>query len=129
MTAHSPFLAAVVQASPITRDTSGTIDKLAALVSDCGNRRARLAVFPEAFVGGYPKGMQFGASLGIRTPEGRDEFRAYFNSAIAVPGSETETISTVARDNHLYLVVGVIERAGGTLYCTVLFFAPNGELV
>ena len=28
-----------------------------------------------------------------------------------------------------HLVVGVVERAGGTLYCTALFFGPDGALL
>ncbi|MES2790801.1 MAG: nitrilase-related carbon-nitrogen hydrolase, partial [Planctomycetota bacterium] len=90
---------------------------------------AQLAVFPEAFIGGYPKGEQFGTSLGRRTAEGRDVFRAYYDSAIEVPGPETELIGNVARDNMLWMVVGIIERSGGTLFCTVLFFGPDGQLL
>jgi len=129
MSAHSPFLAAVVQASPVVSDTGRTIEKLAALAADCGSRGAKLAIFPEAFIGGYPKGSQFGVSLGIRTPEGREQFRAYFDGAIDVSGPATERIGKAALNSRLHLVVGVIERYGGTLYCTVLFFAPSGELL
>jgi nitrilase len=129
MTAHSPFLAAVVQASPVVNDSGRTIDKLAELAADCGSRGAKLVVFPEAFVGGYPKGSQFGVSLGIRSPEGREQFLAYYDGAIDVPGSATERIGKAAQNAGLHLVVGVIERSGGTLYCTALFFAPSGELL
>lgn len=128
MPADSPFRVAVVQASPVANDTSRTIDKLAALAADCGSRGTKLAVFPEAFVGGYPKGSQFGVSLGRRTPEGREQFRAYYDGAIEVPGPATQRIGEAAQANRLHLVVGVIEREGGTLYCTVLFFEPGGEL-
>jgi nitrilase len=53
-------------------------------------------VFPEAFVGGYPKGLGFGARMGSRTPEGREEFRRYFDAAIEVPDPATELIGDVA---------------------------------
>jgi nitrilase len=33
----------------------------------------------------------------------------------------------VTRENRLYLITGVIKRAGGTLYCTVVFFGPEGQ--
>jgi len=123
------FRAAVVQAGSVLFDTPRTLEKLADLASSARAAGAELAVFPEAFVGGYPKGLQFGASLGRRTAEGREEFRRYFESAIEVPGPETEFLGTVARDNRLQLVTGVIERSGGTLYCTVLFFGPSGDLL
>lgn len=48
--------AAVVQSAPVLFDTPQTLDKLADLTADAARQRAELVVFPEAFVGGYPKG-------------------------------------------------------------------------
>ena len=121
------FTAAVVQAASAGFDAEQTLQKLRALAADSGRRGAKIAVFPEAFVSAYPKGLDFGARIGSRTAKGRDDFRRYFDSAIDVPGPATEFIGQVAAENRLFLVVGVIERALGTLYCTVLFFAPDGR--
>ena len=96
---------------------------------DAARRGANLVVFPEAFVAGYPKGLDFGARLGIRLPEGREDFRRYFESAIDVPGPATEAIGAAASAAAVHLVVGVIERDGGTLYCTALIFGPDGRLL
>jgi nitrilase len=126
---HEPFRASVVQSSPIAFDTARTLEKLASLMADASRAGAKLVVFPEAFLGGYPKGMQFGTSLGIRTSHGRDQFRQYFEGAIEVPGPETNQLSEIASANGVHLVVGVIERAGSTLYCTALFLAPTGSLL
>src|SRR5436309_10437040 len=120
---------AVVQAAPVVFDTARTLAKLADLAADAARRGAKLALFPEAFVPAYPKGMSFGGLVGSRSPEGREEFRTYFESAVAVPGPATEAVGEAARANGLHLVVGVIERAGGTLYCTALFFGPDGRLL
>jgi nitrilase len=65
----------------------------------------------------------------MRTPEGRKWFRNYFESAIDIPSPEVEDLGGAARDHSIYLVIGVIERDGGTLYCTVLFFGPDGTLL
>lgn len=121
--------AAVVQAAPVLFDTPKTVEKLGALTREAAGRGANLVVFPEAFVGGYPKGLDFGARLGSRTPEGREDFRRYFESAIAVPGPEALRIGEIARDAQVHLVVGVIERDGGTLYCSTLTYAPSGALL
>src|SRR3972149_4151543 len=93
---------------------------------DAARRGAKLALFPEAFVSAYPKGLDFGARVGTRTREGREDFRRYFDSAVNVPGPAVDFLARVARENKLHLVAGVIEREIGTLYCTVLFFAPDG---
>src|SRR3984957_2790927 len=120
---------AVVQAAPIMFDTQRSLQKLAALTADAANRGAGLVVFPEAFIAGYPKGHDFGVSVGIRSTEGREQFRQLFESAIDVPGDATKFIGTVAKDHGVHLVVGVIERDGGTLYCTALMFAHDGNLL
>src|SRR5215213_8593988 len=119
-----PVRVAVVQAAPILFDTPRSLQKLADLAADAARKGAELVVFPEAFIGGYPKGHDFGVSLGIRTQDGRDEFRRYFESAIEIPGPATEMIGSVARDHGVHLVVGVVEREGGTLYCTAAIFGP-----
>jgi len=121
--------AAVVQAGPFLFDTPKTMAKLAERAREAAGLGADLVVFPEAFVGGYPKGIDFGARLGMRSPEGREDFRRYYESAIDLPGPEATRLGEIARDNGVHLVVGVIERDGGTLYCTALTYGPNGRLL
>nr|GFD58206.1 hypothetical protein [Tanacetum cinerariifolium] len=79
---------------------------------------------PEALLGGYPKGETFGTQLGYRLPEGRDAFARYFENAIDVPGAETDALAEMSARTGASLVIGVIERAGSSLFCTVLFFEP-----
>ncbi|AUM69931.1 carbon-nitrogen hydrolase family protein [Pseudomonas fluorescens] len=90
---------------------------------------ARLVVMPEALLGGYPKGEGFGTQLGYRLPEGREAFARYFANAIDVPGVETEALAGLSARTGASLVLGVIERAGSTLYCTALYFEPDAGLV
>jgi nitrilase len=118
----------VVQAGSILFDSSATLAKAEGLIGEAAAGGARLVVFPEAFIGGYPKGADFGARVGSRTTEGRKLFRRYFEDAIDVPGPATARLGEAARTHGLWLTIGVIERAGGTLYCTVLFFSPDGAL-
>lgn len=120
---------AVVQAAPVLFDTPQSLQKLADLTAEAANQHAELVVFPEAFIGGYYKGHDFGVSLGLRSPEGRDEFRRLFENAIDVPGQATEFMGQLARNHAVHLVVGAIERDGGTLYCTALIFGPEGTLL
>ena len=110
-------------------DPEATLAKVRDLTADAAGQGARLVVFPEAFVSAYPKGLDFGARVGSRTPKGRDDFRKYFDSAIDVPGLATEQLSRTARETGVHLVIGVIERDIGTLYCTVVFFAPDGRFL
>lgn len=121
--------AAVVQDSPIVFNRKATVEKVHSLVHQAAGEGAKLVVLPEAFVSAYPKGLDFGARMGSRTPEGREDFRRYYESAMDVPGPACDTLGKAARDARVFVVIGVIERDGGTLYCTVLFFSPDGGLM
>jgi len=125
----SPFKVAVVQSSSVVFEPKATLAKVRELTANAAKGGAKLVVFPEAFVSAYPKGLDFGARVGMRTAQGRDDFRKYFDSAIDVPGLATEQLGRTARESGVYLVIGVIERDIGTLYCTVLFFAPDGTFL
>ena len=118
---------AVVQAAPVAFDVARTLEKVKDLAADAGARGAALTLIPEAFVSAYPRGLDFGASVGSRTREGREQFRIYWESAIDVPGPHVDVLADVARASNTHLVIGVVERDGGTLYCTVLFFGPDGR--
>ena len=77
-------------------------------------------------IGGYPKYSLFGVCVGDRAPEGRDEFLRYHSAAIEVPGSPAiARIETISKETGVFLVVGVIERDLGTLYCTAVFVDPE----
>ncbi len=121
--------AAVVQAAPVVFDRERTLAKLADLTREAADLGAGIVLFPEAFLSAYPKGLDFGARVGMRTPEGREDFRRYFESAVEIPGPASEALGKSASSAKVTLVVGVIEREGGTLYCAVLFFGPNGALL
>lgn len=120
---------AVVQTSTEGTDTEATIKKAEDLIAECGNMGVNVAVFPEAFIGGYPKGADFQICLGMRRPGTREEFRNYASRAISVPGPETERLGAAARKAGTFITIGVIERVRGTLYCTALFFGPDGALL
>ncbi|GJN21661.1 hypothetical protein PR202_gb09161 [Eleusine coracana subsp. coracana] len=145
--------ATVVQASTVFYDTPATLDKAERLIAEAAGHGAQLVVFPEAFVGGYPRGSTFGfgISISILNPKdkGKEAFRRYHAAAIDVPvvhllclfqpcvciyilteeptGPEVTRLAAMAGKYKVFLVMGVIEREGYTLYCSVLFFDPLGR--
>src|SRR3954468_15716693 len=121
--------AAVVQAAPVAFDVDATVAKAERLTADAAAGGAALVVFPEAFVSCYPRGMTFGATIGARSREGRAWLRRYWDSSIDVPGPVVERLGAIAREHRVHVVIGVIEREGGTLYCTALFLSPDGALL
>jgi len=118
---------AAVQASYVLMDQQATLDKVAELTRKAAGQGAQLVVFPEVFVPGTP--------IWIDTRPIWDGDRAWFRllaeNAVTVPGPATERLAGLARDHGIWLVVGVEERErhGGTIYNTVLYFSPDGDLV
>jgi nitrilase len=121
--------AAVVQAAPVAFDRDATLDRVERWTAEAARSGAELVVFPEAFVSGYPKGADFGVVVGSRSADGREWYRRYHESSVDIPGPAVERLGAIAADHRVHLVIGVVERSGGTLYCTVLFLGPDGRLL
>ena len=130
---RSRFPVAVVQAASVLFDRDRSTEKAAGLIRQAGAQGARLALLPEAFIPGYPRGLSFGMVVGRRSDQGRRLWQRYWESAVDVPGPATEALGSAAREASVHAAVGVIERDGrqapGTLYCTLLYFGPDGRLL
>ncbi len=124
---------AVVQAAPVMFDREATTEKAVRLFAEATEQGAQLVLFPEAFIPCYPRGLSFGTVVGARSPEGRLTWERYWASSVDVPGPVTEALGTAAREAGAYLAIGVVEREGrfgrGTLYCSLLTFGPDGQLL
>lgn len=117
-----PWKAAVAQIASVPDDPLASARKAADAIRAAAGQGARLIVFPEAYLGGYPKGASFGAPIGMRRPEGREAFRRYHEAAIDLSGDEVAVVAEATAQTGIFAVIGCIERDGGTLYCTALFF-------
>jgi len=124
---------AVIQAAPVLFHKDSTLEKACGLIHEAGKNDAKLVLLPEAFIPAYPKGLSFGMVVGSRSPEGRLLWKRYWDNAIEVPSVDTETLGAAAQEAGTYLAIGVIERdrqhSRGTLYCTLLYFSPEGKLL
>ncbi|MDV2686800.1 carbon-nitrogen hydrolase family protein [Alkalihalophilus lindianensis] len=130
---QSTVRVAVVQASSVLFDLKASTEKAVSIIKEAGEKGANIVVFPEAFIPAYPRGMSFGTSIGSRAPEGRKDWLKYLENSVPVPSETTQVLGEAARKAGVYLIIGVIERdnarSRGTVYCTVLFFGPDGSLL
>ena len=122
---------AVIQAAPILFDVNRTIDKIEQLTKEAAQAEAKLVLFPETFISVYPRGLSFGTVVGSRSKDGRATWQKYWESAIAIPSEAADRLAQIAKTYQVYLVVGITEQSkvGGTLYCSLVYYAPDGQLV
>jgi nitrilase len=124
---------AVVQAAPVLFDRAASLQKACRLAAEAAAQGAQVILFPEAFIPAYPRGLSFGTVVGSRSAAGRRTWERYWSNSVEVPGPDTDALGEAARNANVYLAIGVIERdtdtSGGTLYCTLLYFGPDGSLL
>lgn len=125
--------AAVVQAASVLFDKALSLEKACHLIQEAGAKGSRVVLLPEAFIPGYPRGFSFGMVVGSRSAEGRALWQRYWENALDMSGPDVQILGNAAKKAGVYLAIGIIERdgeySGGTLYCSVLYFAPDGSLL
>jgi len=109
--------------------TAATLDRVLAFEHQIRQSDCDLLVMPEALLGGYPKGADFGTRVGYRKAGGREEFLRYWREAVDLDGPEVAAVAGLAKTCNTAIVIGVIERSGATLFCTALFISNQGELL
>lgn len=121
------FTAAAVQASPVFLDAAGTVGKAASLIGEAARNGAKLVVFPEVFVPGYPYWNW------ITDPvTGSGWFDKLIRASVFADGPEIATVQAAAKANGCHVVIGLNERSPvslGTLYNTLLFIGPDGAVI
>jgi len=121
----------LIQDHPEFFDKEKTIDKVASLVSQYAKEDCNLIVFPESFIPGYPRGFSFGATIGSRTPEGRELYAKYHDNSIDLESDDLKRLEKIAKSENVYLVIGVTEKQAinGSLYCSMLYISPTKGLL
>jgi beta-cyano-L-alanine hydratase/nitrilase len=120
---------AVCQMAAYQYDLAKTLAKVEAHLHDAAKENVAIIVFPEACIGGYPKHSTFATEVGVRKPEGRGTFLKYHNAAISVPSETTEALAKMAKQHRMSIIIGVIEKERGTLFCTALYIDREFGLV
>ena len=130
-TPGQPFLVAAVQISPAFLDRDATVDRACQAIAEAGSRGARLVVFPEAFVPGYPLWVWYIASG--KTSDLRALYAELLDQSVTIPGAAVAQLCEAARDAGVYVAIGINERnadaSGTSLYNSLLFIGSDGRIL
>ena len=121
----------LIQDSPVFFNLEETVRKVEELAEKYAAEGCELLVFPESFIPGYPRGFDFGAVIGSRTPEGRGLYATYHRNSLDLEGEHLRRLEKLSKKLGVYLVIGATEKqkVNSSLYCSMLYISPDEGLL
>ena len=115
---------AAVQAAPAFLDLDAGVEKAIALIDDAGAAGVQLVNFPETWLPGYPWYIWLGAPAHSIRYAG-----TYAQNSIEVGSRHDDALRAAARRNNIHVMMGVSERAGGSLYMAQWHYGSDGAVI
>jgi len=123
---------AMAQISPVWLNREKTIEKILASITDAGKQGCNLIVFGEALLPGYPFWISLTGGAEWDSPVQKELHAHYLRNAVSVEDNDLERICKLAKEKKIAVYLGTVERAknrgGHSLYCSLVFINPEGEI-
>lgn len=125
------FIIAGAQLAPVFLDKEATVVKACKAIERAASQGAKLIVFPEAFISGYPDWVWL-----IPNSKGKALNQLYtklVNQAVSIGDEATQQLSRSAKENNIQVIMGMHERntesSGASLYNSLMFINEQGEIM
>lgn len=122
---------AAAQLSPIFLNKEKTVEKACNAIYEASKKGAKLIVFPEAFISGYPDWVWL-----IPNSKSADLNQLYLKlveNAVSVPDNSTLKLCKAAKDASINVVMGMHEKntetSNASLYNSLLFISDKGKII
>jgi len=124
----NPFKVAVIQQPPVFLNIEESVKKACALVEQAAGQGANVIAFPETWLPGYPVWLDFSPNAALWDyPPAKALYRLLVENSVTIPGKHLERLLAVAGKTGTYVIMGVHERLGGTLYNTTIYIVRDGK--
>jgi len=125
-----PFIATAVQHPPVFLDLEKSIEKACDLIAQAALGGAKLIVFPETWLTGYPVWLDLAPGAALWGYESAEKiYQHNFTQSPALTDPAIEKLCKVAKSSNAYVVMGLHERSGNTLYNTTLYIKADGNIL
>ncbi len=119
---------ALVQCPPAFFNLPETLAKAEAIAEESAKNGAKIVVFPETWIPGYPIWLDEASKIALWDFAPAKRLYQYLTeNSLQIPGEDFAKLQEIARQNSIYLVAGIHEKCGGTLYDTTAYLAPDGN--
>ena len=122
---------AAAQLTPYFLNKNKTVDKACNAISEAGNNGAKLIVFPEVFISGYPDWVWL-----VPNSNGKLLNKLYVQlvaNAVSVPDESTAKLCEAAERANINVIIGMhernVEKSGASIYNSLLFINDNGKII
>ena len=122
---------AAAQLSPEFLNKKKTIKKACDAISKAGKKGAKLIVFPEAFISGYPDWVWL-----VPNSNGtvlNELYSKLVENAVSIPDESTDKLCKAAKSAGINVVIGMHERnsetSNASLFNSLLFISENGSIL
>jgi len=122
---------AAAQVAPVYLNKEKTVEKACKTIEEAAQNGAKLIVFPEVFIPGYPDWVWL-----IPNSKGAELNKLFVElveNSVSVPDNSTELLCKAAIENNINVVIGMNERnsesSNSSIYNSMLFIDDQGDIV
>ena len=123
---------ALAQISPVWLDKKQTIQKIKNTIEDASKEKAELIVFGEALLPGYPFWIGLTNGAAWNSSVQKEIHAHYVQNSITIEKGELDTICKLAKEHHMAVYIGIIERAqnrgGHSIYASLVYINQDGVI-
>lgn len=124
------FIIAAAQAAPVFLNKKKTVEKACKIIQKAGKNGAKLIVFPEAFIPGYPDWVWVVPNSKSKILN--DLYAELVKNSVTIPDKSTDKLCKAAKEAKINVIIGMNERNGessnSSLCNTILFIDENGKI-